>query len=69
MKNTNAEVAVVPVVWKEGKRWLLLNKKSNTGLLRAVKISKPHQVLDWDGHHCNQVSVKGSIRFYPKKWS
>ena len=53
---------------KKGNRWLCLNVLGNTGLLKAVAISKPVQVLDDDTHHCNQVSVKTSIRYHPKKF-
>ena len=53
---------------KKGNKWLCLDVFGNTGLLKAVTINKPAQVLDDDNHHCNQVSVKTSIRYHPKKW-
>jgi|TARA_Y100000310_G_C20517398_1_gene731890 hypothetical protein len=58
----------IPVIKKEGKNWFLLNFLSTSGTLRAVYISKPKQVLDWDKHHCNELKVKKSIRYYPKMW-
>lgn len=51
-----------------GNKWLSLNELGNTGLLRATTISKSRQVLEDDGHHCNQVSVKTSIKYRPKKY-
>ena len=61
--------AIIPVIYHGNEKWLLLNFLSNTGKLRAVSISKPRQVHDPDSHHCNEVSVKSSIRYFPKKWA
>ncbi|MBI3051951.1 hypothetical protein HYY74_05855 [Candidatus Woesearchaeota archaeon] len=47
----------VPFKVVDGKAWLLLDGFSSTGLLRAVRIEKrKKQVLDWDGHHCDEAS-------------
>lgn len=59
----------VPVKVVNGEPWLVLNSLSNKGLLRAASIDKrKNPVPDWDGHHCDEASVEGSVRYYPKKW-
>ena len=57
----------VPIIFHNGKPWLLLDSLDSSGKLRAVYISKPKQVLDFDKHHCNEVRVKKSIRYLPRK--
>ncbi len=57
----------VPVRTVEGEPWLLLGQYTRKGVLRAVRIEKrKKQVLDWDGHHCDEAAAEGSIRFRPK---
>ena len=58
----------IPVILREGEHWLVLNSLSNAGKLRATAISKSHPVLNFYGHHCEEVHVKTSIRYAPKKW-
>lgn len=58
----------VPLSLIKGEPVFILNKFGNSGKLRAVYISKPRQVHDSDSHHCNEVSAKGSIRYYPRQW-
>lgn len=59
----------VPIKNVEGKDWLILNALSNKGVLRTAKIDKrKNPVPDWDGHHCDEASVEGSVRYYPRKW-
>ena len=52
----------------KGKAWINLNELSNTGIIKAGHITKKNHVLDNDGHHCEIVHVKTSIRYHPKKW-
>ena len=59
----------VPIHYEGDDKWLILNNLGDSGKLRAVYISKTRQVADGDGHHCNEVSAKGSIRYHPKKWN
>ena len=58
----------VPINYEGGEKWLVLNHFGNSGKLRAVHISKMRQVTERDSHHINEVSVKSSIRYHPKKW-
>lgn len=58
----------VPINYEGNEKWFLLNHFGNSGKLRAVRISKPRQVAERDSHHCNEVSVKSSIRYLPKRW-
>lgn len=63
------ETVSVPVKLVNGVPWLLLNSLSNKGLLRAASIDKKKKpVPDWDGHHCDEAAVEGSIRYFPRKW-
>lgn len=60
---------LIPLTVAGNEEWLVLNKLGNKGLLRAVRIDKrKRQVLDWDGHHCDEASADGSIRYRPKVW-
>lgn len=59
----------VPVKYHGDEKWLILNILGDAGKLRAIKMSKPEQVPDWDSHHINEVRVNKSIRYYPKKWT
>ncbi|MBI2574412.1 hypothetical protein HYV82_00840 [Candidatus Woesearchaeota archaeon] len=59
----------VPVKIVDGEEWLILNHLSSKGLLRAVRVDKRKmQVLDWDGHHCDEAVAEGSIRYRAKHW-
>lgn len=59
----------IPVKIVNGEKWLVLNMLSDRGLLRAARVNKrKKQVLDWDGHHCDEALVEGSIRFCPRGW-
>ncbi len=58
----------IPIKDHKEEKWLLLDVLGNSGKLRAAFISKPLQVPDSDSHHCNEVNVKTSIRYHPKKW-
>ncbi|MBI2574512.1 hypothetical protein HYV82_01365 [Candidatus Woesearchaeota archaeon] len=54
----------VPVKEANGELWLVLNRR---GLFRAVRIDKrKKQVLDWDGHHCDEALADGSVRYCPR---
>ena len=46
-----------------------LSVLGDTGNVRAVTINKSRHIQDEDKHHCEEVNVKGSIRFIPKKWN
>ena len=58
----------VPIVSEGSDKWLLLNVLGNSGKLRAGYISKQRSVLEKDGHHIREVSVRTSIKYYPKKY-
>ncbi len=59
----------VPVKRVNGDDWLILSTLSKKGFLRAVKIDKRKKpVHDWDGHHCDEATAEGSIRYNPKWW-
>jgi len=58
----------IPIIYYDNEPWFLLNYISQKGLVRAAFISKPRHVRDFDGHHCEEVAVKTSIRFKPKKF-
>ncbi|MFH1649865.1 MAG: hypothetical protein ABIA93_04915 [Candidatus Woesearchaeota archaeon] len=69
MSQAKLTEVMVPVVYLDEEKWLLLNNISNSGTVRAVKIIKSKkQVLESDGHHCDQASLQSSIRYKPKKW-
>jgi len=50
------------------KKIVFLSVLGDTGNLRAATINKPRHIQDDDKHHCEEVNVKGSIRYIPKKW-
>lgn len=58
----------IPIVIDKGRKWLLLNVLGDTGNLRAACISKARRVLEDDGHHCDEVNAKGSVKYWPKKF-
>ena len=58
----------VPIVIKNGEAWLILNNLSSSGKIRAAFIGKKEHVHDWDMHHCEEVQLKTSIRYHPKKY-
>ncbi len=58
----------LPIIESDGDFWILLNFLQNRGILRAASISKVRHVPDSDGHHCEEVAVKSSIRYKPRIW-
>jgi len=64
-----SNVVTVPVKIVNNEAWLILNTLSNKGSLRAARIEKRKKpVPDWDGHHCDEATAEGSIRYLPKWW-
>ncbi|MBI2142271.1 hypothetical protein HYU15_02145 [Candidatus Woesearchaeota archaeon] len=63
------ETVSIPVKRVNDEKWLILSHISSKGLVRAVRIDKrKKQVLDWDGHHCDEASASGSVRYCPRGW-
>ncbi len=59
----------IPLKEKDGEYWLLMNVLGDKAIVRAQKIEKAkNPVPDWDSHHCDIASLKGSIRYKPKSW-
>ena len=62
-------IAQVPVIQRADGNWFVLSSFSKKGIVRAVKINKrKNQVLDWDGHHCDEAVIETSIRICPRGW-
>lgn len=56
----------LPVIYHNDEMWIVLNALSSRGLIRAAYISKSRHIHDFDGHHCEEVAVKTSIRYKPR---
>jgi len=59
----------VPIIEKSGESWIHLDHLSSRYVVTAKQINKgKRQILDWDGHHCDQAELEDNIYVKPREW-